>query len=178
MEDIQNNNLPDIFNYSELMQLQFSERKSLISGMLYTFSDKIGIFSDVEKKKLGHDIEDILIECSFNNNICSTDDFVWHFDKFYGNCFIFNSGINLENKNLPLKTINQPGKLYGLSLTLFDKLPEALKRIVPDYGFTIKLDNSTFDVSGPDGIDLLSGVETSIAVNRVISKQLPEPYSR
>jgi hypothetical protein len=67
--------------------------------------------------------------------------------------------------------------LYGLSLTLFDKIPDQLKRIVPDYGFTIKLDNSSFEVAGPDGIDLLSGIETSIAVNRVISKQLPIPYS-
>ena len=56
-------------------------------------------------------------------------------------------------------------------------MPSPLKRIVPDYGFTIKLDNSSFPIAGLDGIDLISGVETSISVNRIISKQLPEPYS-
>ena len=154
--------------------MTFFERKMIIGDMLNTMSVKIGVFSDSEKKKLGHHIEDILLECVFNNVECSKDDFIWHFDKFYGNCFKFNSGFD-KNGRTALKTANQPGKIYGLSLTLFDKLPNLLKRIVPYYGFTIKLDNSSFDVSGPDGIDLLSGLETSIAVNRVISKQLPEP---
>jgi hypothetical protein len=76
--------LPNLFNYSELIKIPFHHRKSLISGILYTFSDKIGIYSDEEKKKLGHDIEDILIECIFNNVECTKDDFVWHFDKLYG----------------------------------------------------------------------------------------------
>jgi hypothetical protein len=96
--------------------------------------------------------------------------------KIKGNCFKFNSGFNAEGKN-PIRSVNQPGKLYGLSLTLFDKLPNPLKRIVPDFGFTIKLDNSSFEVAGADGIDLMSGVETSIAVYRVVSTHLPKPYS-
>ena len=83
--------------------------------------------------------------------------------------------MNIKGKQQIL-SVNQPGKIYGLSLTLFDKLPNPLKRIVPDYGFTIKIGNSTD--RGPDGIDILSGgVETSIAVHKVISRQLPEPYS-
>ena len=177
-KDIDFYHLPNLFNYTELIKIPFHQRKSLISGILYTFSDKIGILSDNEKKKLGHKIDDILIECIFNNVECSTDDFIWHFDKLYGNCYKYNSGFNRNGLKQPILSVNQPGKLYGLSLTLFDKLPNALKRIVPDYGFTIKLDNDTFDVSGTDGIDLLPGVETSIAVNRIVSTQLPEPYSR
>ena len=86
-------------------------------------------------------------------------------------CYIFNSGPD------NIKSVNQPGKINGLSMILYGKLPKVLKRIVPNYGFTIKLDNSSFEVSGPDGIDLLSGVETSIAVHRIVSKQLPEPFS-
>ena len=76
--------LPDLFNYTELMSLSFQDRKGIFSGLLYTVNDKIGAFSDTEKKKLGHDLEDILIECVFNNIECRHDDFVWYFDKLYG----------------------------------------------------------------------------------------------
>ncbi len=64
--DIDFYHLPNLFNYSELIKIPFYQRKSLISGILYTFSDKIGVYSDIEKKKLGHDIGDILIECNFS----------------------------------------------------------------------------------------------------------------
>ena len=148
--DIDSYHLPNLFNYTELLKLNFYDRKNLISGILYTFSDKIGIYSESEKKKLGHTIDDMLIECIFNNKECTQHEVVWYFDKLYGNCFKFNSGFDSEGMH-PIRSVNQPGKLYGLSLTLFEKLPNALKRIVPDYGFTIKLDNNSFNVAGTDG---------------------------
>ena len=87
-EDIEKYNLPNLFDYDELLKMPFHERKSTISGMLYTFSYKMGISSDDDKKKLGHDISEILIECIFNNVKCTEDDFVWHFDKLYGKYLI------------------------------------------------------------------------------------------
>jgi len=81
--DIQTNNLPDIFNYTELLKLSLNERKSVISSILFTFNDKA--YPDSEKKKLGKNINEILLSCIFNNIECTEDDFVWHFDKSYGN---------------------------------------------------------------------------------------------
>lgn len=87
-KDILSKNLTDIFNFTELLKLSLSERKSVISSILFTFNDKA--YSDIEKKKLGHKLENILIDCIFNNNQCSKDDFVWHFDKLYGKSLSFN----------------------------------------------------------------------------------------
>ena len=44
-------------------------------------------------------------------------------------------------------------------------------------GFVIKLANSSYPVGGNSEIDILSGVETNIAVERIYSTQLPFPYS-
>ncbi len=38
--------------------------------------------TDDERKQLGHSLEDILYKCTFNNQECSPDDFIWKFDRF------------------------------------------------------------------------------------------------
>ena len=162
--------MPDLFNDSVLQKLSFHQRRSFVKALFQSFSATIANLSDTKKKELGHNIEDILIECIFNNVECSKEDFVWYYDKLYGNCFTFNS----DNSTNEKRVVNRPGKIYGLSLTLFDKMPAPLKRLLSEHGFKIKLDNNIID---SDGIDLLPGVETSVAVTKIISKQLPEPYS-
>ena len=57
-------------------------------------------------------------------------------------------------------------------------MPRNLKRIsYSGHGFVIKLENHSHTVGGNSEIDLLSGFETSVAVERVYSTQLPSPYS-
>ena len=38
--------------------------------------------TDNERRQLGHSLEDILYKCSFNNQPCSAEDFIWKFDRF------------------------------------------------------------------------------------------------
>lgn len=49
--------------------------------------------SDLFRKSLGYDISEMMLDCSYNFNSCSDDDWVWFFDLIYGNCYTFNSGI-------------------------------------------------------------------------------------
>jgi hypothetical protein len=57
-------------------------------------------------------------------------------------------------------------------------MPNILKRIsYAGNGFIIKLENNSYTVGGNSEIDLLSGYETNIAVERIYSTQLPAPYS-
>lgn len=49
--------------------------------------------SDEFRKKLGYSLDEILFSCTYNLFPCSASDFIWYFDVFYGNCFMFNSGI-------------------------------------------------------------------------------------
>ena len=43
-------------------------------------------FNDTQKKRLGHDIRDILISCKFDGIECNANDITWNFDPYYGNC--------------------------------------------------------------------------------------------
>ena len=60
-------------------------------------------FTDTDKKSLAHDFKDILLECQFNYQGCSVDDFLWSFDLNYGNCYSFNTGFNATGGVIPLK---------------------------------------------------------------------------
>ena len=42
-------------------------------------------------KSLGLTIKEMLISCTFNSIECSANDFIWFYDTYYGNCFIFNA---------------------------------------------------------------------------------------
>lgn len=48
--------------------------------------------SDSFRKSLGPQMSDMLFSCLFNLLPCTSYDFFWFFDSFYGNCFTFNSG--------------------------------------------------------------------------------------
>ena len=137
-------------------------------------------YSNEDKKRLGHLIDDFMIECKFDDVFCNiTNDFIWYFDNVYGNCYKYNSGFNSNGQPIELIKSSQPGKYYlGLKLVLFETMPRILERIsYGGTGFIIKLDNNSFTVGGNSRIDLLSGVETNIAVERIYSRQLPMPYS-
>ena len=51
-------------------------------------------FTESQKKILGNPLDKVLLFCSFNLLECSADDFEWHYDMNYGNCYKFNSGKN------------------------------------------------------------------------------------
>jgi hypothetical protein len=76
-------------------------------------------FTDEERNKLGHSMDDILYDCTFNNQPCSSKDFIWKFDRFYGNCFVFNSGFNQSGQRVDLKQSLLGGSSYGLSLAFY-----------------------------------------------------------
>ena len=171
---------PDLFNFSVLSHLPLEDRYRDSDNALFRAGNAVSEFSVENKKKLGHSIEEFMIECKFDDVFCNiTEDFVWYFDNIYGNCYKFNSGFNSKGEPVALKKSSQPGKFYlGLKMTLFDSMPDILERIsYAGTGFMIKLDNSSFTAGGNSRIDLLSGVESNLAVERIYSSQLSFPYS-
>ena len=54
---------------------------------------KSDYFSDDEKRKLGFSAEGFLLGCQFNFYDCDMRDWTWYYDFYYGNCYIFNSGV-------------------------------------------------------------------------------------
>ena len=71
----------------------------------YIFSDYLLIFrflsginsinpnlADSLRKSFGYDLNETLLSCIYNMEICTVDDFEWYYDIVYGNCYKFNSG--------------------------------------------------------------------------------------
>ncbi len=61
------------------------------------------VISDEEKRKLSHDLSDILLECWFNDVQCDLSDFTWTYHQTYGNCYKFNTGFDSNGNKIDLK---------------------------------------------------------------------------
>ena len=168
-------NRTNIFSPSLKDKQTLEQFRSAIDNVLQTTLNQVLNRKNMtELMSLGHGIEDFLIECYFDSIPCNlATDFIWYFDRTYGNCYKYNSN--------GTKQSSEEGFLngLGLSLTLFDSMPSLLKRIsYRGNGFLIRIDNSTYLADGNNQISLMSGgIKTSVNVERVYSNKLPQPYS-
>ena len=136
--------------------------------------------SNEKKKKLGHDLKDILIDCWFNGNPCDTTDFTWSYDPWYFNCFTFDSGFDSNGTKIDLKQSTITGSDFGLKLILYVNLYESLYSYFSHgLGVILRIDNSSYSkfYGKSDGILLSPGFQTNIAVEREFKSMLPKPYS-
>ena len=167
-------------------KVTFCNLQPLISEYAFNFTEH-GIgdsdilnLSDEEKKRLGHDLEDILIDCNFNNKHCASTDFSWSYDKVYGNCYTFNTGFSLNGSKIDLKKSSLTGPQFGLQLELYVNFYEKLSFKAPTLGALLRLGNSSYLTFNSDqsGILLTPGFQTNIAVEREFKTILSKPYSQ
>jgi hypothetical protein len=80
-------------NKAKFESLNYSEKVEFLRHFnLLSITKMNRVLSDEEKKKLSHSLEDIVFNCTYNQRNCDLKkDFTWTFDKFYGNCYVFNS---------------------------------------------------------------------------------------
>jgi hypothetical protein len=150
---------------------------NLSQSRVFNFND----LSIGEKQKLGHDLRDILIECSFYGNKCTSNDFIWSYDASFGNCYTFNTGYYSNGTQIDIKQLSVAGVSFGLSLMLYVNFDEKLLENVPSInglGALIRIDNSSYSKFYLDtGILVSAGFQTNIAVEREFKQMLPKPYS-
>jgi hypothetical protein len=140
-----------------------------------------------EKKKLAHDIKDILLNCIYNNEPCSSNDFTWSFDQSYGNCFTFNSGFASNGSKVDLKQTTVSDPFVGsLVLTLYVNFYEGLlnlndekaKLLLTGRGAMIRIGNSSYSTFYSNNALLLpAGSVSFLEVAREFKYMLPKPYS-
>ena len=74
-------------------------------------------YDDEHRKQLGFNLSQLLIDCSFSKIKCEfNQDFHWFYHFDFGNCFQFNSGLNMSNKVVDLKSVSFSSKSNGLSI--------------------------------------------------------------
>lgn len=78
-----------IFNYIFDDTLQNFKFTAMINAFTGNMNDSV-------RKTFGYDFKDMLLSCTFNLKNCTENDFDWYYDLYYGNCFKFNSGKNLN----------------------------------------------------------------------------------
>ena len=85
---IKNNNLTNIFNENsnegDIQEVLFLAASNTLSSNL----------TDEQRKRLSLPLSTLLRSCSFDDKPCGEADFFWKYNRFLGNCFIFNAGIN------------------------------------------------------------------------------------
>jgi hypothetical protein len=81
----------------------FFQRYFIVSNLKnYSYSDEF-------RKNTSFSIDEMLVGCYYNFEVCKAEQFEWFFDPWNGNCFKFNSGRNSTNHEISDSVANKPG---------------------------------------------------------------------
>ena len=170
--DSKQNNLKEILRF-----YSFSDWVILQNFAVRSFIGNDKNLTNETRKKLGYQIEDMLISCRFNFKTCQPSDFNYFYHAQYGNCYTFNGGVYDNGTSAPLKTINFNGPAYSLQLELFLGNPTYDLPYDLDSGIVLTINNNTAQpMYQGDILKAETGVETDFIVNRNFISKLPDPY--
>ncbi|XP_070582312.1 uncharacterized protein [Ptychodera flava] len=71
-----------------------------------------------ELYRLGHQAEDLVLQCTYDQNKCNFSEFYMIQHDKYGNCFTFNHGMD----NAPIRKVTKAGADYGTSTVFAQSL--------------------------------------------------------
>ncbi|KAF6027068.1 hypothetical protein EB796_014629 [Bugula neritina] len=150
---------------------QTTSDKKILLNMSYFLTSEI---SDDALKSYGHTVEEMLQECTFQGQTCGPQDFYQFYDRRYGNCYTFNSGLSGTYS----KT-NSPGAAFGLSMTLFINQPNYIPVLSPQAGVKLLIHKQgEVPQISEKGFNLAPGLKTSIALRYLVMERLEgENYS-
>ena len=135
------------------------------------------ITEKLDLNSFGYNLSDLIIKCQYRRVDCSLDDFSMYHNFYFGNCFRFNSGLNLRNEIIDRKYVKQTGWRDGLQLVLNTGKNNMLTL---EKGFVILIHDASsnnFTFPEDNGISISPGFVTDLAFNKRISEQLPFPYT-
>ena len=162
---------------SQIGNVDFDYGSQIFWQLLLKAQASLANKTDDYKKRMGHELKDILFRCRFNFQKCTEDDFAWRWNSVFGNCFTFNSGFNSTS----LRKSDVSGVNYGLEVDLFVDFYENLSytnSLLYGKGLMIFIDNATHVVEQAfDGISVSGGMATKIALKREFTTIQPKPYS-
>ena len=165
----------DMFNETQINMLNYTVKSTFFLSIYNAANRAMLNLSDDDKKRLGHSLDDILIDCQFNGEACNASDFEWKFDKFFGNCYVFNSGLNEVKKSYIA------GSLFGLNVQFYVNFYENLTVLnsLNYKGAYVRIENCTVlsDDLIDNGFYLSPGKWSSALIHTVLNYVLPQPYS-
>jgi hypothetical protein len=145
-----------IFNQSQMSEFNYTQRSDYFWKLWNIFLGRINsrTFSDLDRIKLGHPLFDILFECFFNGQPCTSSDFNWQWNPVFGNCYTFNSGSNSNGSAVDFKMSSLSDVKLGFQLIIYVGYNEKLNRFNAgwntfmafsnSYGLNVLIENNTY----------------------------------
>ena len=90
------------------------------------------------QRNISFPLENMLVQCTFNLETCTSDDFVWFYDAYYGSCFKFDSKIVKNRKSY------RPGAIMGLNVDLLIANSDNQGALTQSNGIHIFLSNVSY----------------------------------
>ena len=172
-------NVLEINNISYVHNISLIDIKpEMVNNLIKSSITNDSHLSKNDVKTLGYSLEYMLLTCQYNNNDCSSKDFVWRYDFNYGNCYTFNSGFDLNGQKIPIKKISEAGsdKSFKLELFLGDEFYQSEYAL--NSGARVLIHNQSITpIYQSEGKDVASGYLTNIGVTRSFYTKLSNPYS-
>ncbi|VIO94785.1 amiloride-sensitive sodium channel alpha-subunit, putative [Brugia malayi] len=117
----------------------------------------------------GHDINHMLIDCTYQSTKCTAKNFTRWEHGIYGNCYTFQATGQQYQGFV--------GPLYGLSLTLYVADKEYLVRHSQGSGFKVEVHPAEYIPFPEDkGFTISPGVMTSVGIKQIRVSRMPLPY--
>ena len=171
----------EFFDASIMVNTSYLFKSYYVAGVEMGLMSNIWKLNDLYKKSISHSLDEVLIGCKFNYKPCTSADFIWIFDKNYGNCYSFNTGFNSSGQEVDLKVSNLAGSAYGLQLDFYVNYHQNLtsfNSLWGGLGAIIRIDNVTNVIDHVrDGILAAGGSFTNIALGRENKFIMKKPYS-
>jgi len=193
MKEINDDLYPNIsiFNTNQMRNISFQDSSNMFLNVYGTFQARINsaTFSDANRLKLVHSFDKVLIKCYFMGTPCSSSDFIWQWDSKYGNCYVFNSGMNATSgASMRYKESTLPGIDFGLQLVVYVGYNDKLNPVNSGfynwmlftnvYGLYTFIENNTvLSYNKPNLISLDGGTINLVSMQRRFTSKLPQPYS-
>nr|XP_054764512.1 amiloride-sensitive sodium channel subunit alpha-like [Lytechinus pictus] len=156
------NNWRAIFNQSQLPN--FSDVRALLNP------------TRAELEEYGHQAEDFILQCSFDQRPCSYRNFSRFEHSQYGNCFTFN-GKMLEDSTKTTLRSGRTGSNYGLQLTLFTEQPENIGILTDESGVKVSIHGQTEQpFPETNGLTASTGQKTIIGLRKLNITRLGGRY--
>lgn len=120
------------------------------------------------REDLGHHIEDLLIECSFNGKECSAKNFTLIQSLDFGNCYTLESDLFISRRL---------GPMNGLQMILQVEEFEQVENFLDGSGVRLVIhEPGTVPFPEEEGFTLSPGYETSIGMKMVTVTRSKPPY--
>jgi len=164
-------NFSHLFNFSSILSNETSV--SLISSQeeMIRASTIINL-SPIDRKYIGHQIEDMLISCFYNGISCSEKNFSISYNYYFGNCFTFNGDFD------SIKQTSISGVQSGLQIEVLIGNLYTSELYNYKNGLHVIVHNQTMQpLIESEGIEVPSGRQTNIAIRRTFITKLGLPYN-